>query len=108
MKILVLYAHPIEESFNAALHRLIVERLTAAGHAVDDLDLYAEDFDPRLSRAERLAYHDGRGPQDPADPYVRRLLAAQVPRWADLPIAVVQSAGTDNALYRLGDDMVVL
>lgn len=38
---------------------------------------------------------------------VRRLLAAQVPRWADLPIAVVQSAGTDNALYRLGDDMVV-
>ena len=76
MKILVLYAHPIEESFNAALHRLIIERLTAAGHAVDDLDLYAEDFDPRLSRAERLAYHDGRGPQDPADPYVRRLLAA--------------------------------
>jgi aminoglycoside phosphotransferase (APT) family kinase protein len=38
---------------------------------------------------------------------VRRLLAAQVPRWADLPIAAVPSAGTDNALYRLGDDMVV-
>lgn len=38
---------------------------------------------------------------------VRRLLAAQFPRWADLPIAPVPSAGTDNALYRLGDDYVV-
>jgi aminoglycoside phosphotransferase (APT) family kinase protein len=37
---------------------------------------------------------------------VGRLLAAQFPRWADLPIARVPSAGTDNALYRLGDDMV--
>ena len=38
---------------------------------------------------------------------VRRLLAAQFPQWADLPIAPVPSAGTDNALYRLGPDMVV-
>ena len=37
---------------------------------------------------------------------VRRLLAAQFPQWADLSIAPVQSAGTDNALYRLGDDLV--
>jgi putative NADPH-quinone reductase len=77
MKILVLYAHPVETSFNAALHALIVERLAAAGHEVDDCDLYAEDFDPRLTRAERLAYHDPRGPGDPADPYVARLLAAE-------------------------------
>jgi aminoglycoside phosphotransferase (APT) family kinase protein len=38
---------------------------------------------------------------------VGRLLAAQFPQWADLPIKPVDSAGTDNALYRLGDDMVV-
>ena len=38
---------------------------------------------------------------------VRRLLAAQFPQWVDLPIERVRSAGTDNALYRLGDDMVV-
>jgi aminoglycoside phosphotransferase (APT) family kinase protein len=38
---------------------------------------------------------------------VGRLLAAQFPPWADLPIRPVPSAGTDNALYRLGDDMVV-
>lgn len=38
---------------------------------------------------------------------VRALLAAQFPQWAQLPIAAVPSSGTDNALYRLGDDMVV-
>jgi aminoglycoside phosphotransferase (APT) family kinase protein len=38
---------------------------------------------------------------------VGRLLAAQFPQWADLPIEPVISAGTDNAIYRLGDDMAV-
>jgi putative NADPH-quinone reductase len=76
MKILVLYAHPVETSFNAGLHRMIVERLTGAGHAVDDCDLYAENFDPRLTRAERLGYHDERGAGDPAALYVERLLRA--------------------------------
>ncbi len=38
---------------------------------------------------------------------VRRLLAAQFPQWADLPITPVPSAGTDNALYRLDQDMAV-
>ena len=37
---------------------------------------------------------------------VRRLLGGQFPQWADLPIEPVLSAGTDNALYRLGDEMV--
>ena len=38
---------------------------------------------------------------------VGRLLAAQFPQWAELPIEPVRPFGTDNALYRLGDDMVV-
>lgn len=38
---------------------------------------------------------------------VRRLLAAQFPEWASLPVEPVPSSGTDNALYRLGDEMVV-
>jgi aminoglycoside phosphotransferase (APT) family kinase protein len=38
---------------------------------------------------------------------VRLLLARQFPHWAHLPIAQVDSAGTVNALYRLGADMVV-
>ncbi len=38
---------------------------------------------------------------------VGRMLAAQFPKWADLPIESVASAGTENAIYRLGDDMAV-
>ncbi len=38
---------------------------------------------------------------------VRRLLAAQFPQWADLPIEPVESAGTVHAIYRLGKDMAV-
>jgi aminoglycoside phosphotransferase (APT) family kinase protein len=38
---------------------------------------------------------------------VGRLIAEQFPHWVDLPIAPVPFRGTDNALYRLGDGMVV-
>jgi len=38
---------------------------------------------------------------------VGRLLAAQFPQWADRSIEPVQSAGTDNAIYRVGSDMAV-
>lgn len=38
---------------------------------------------------------------------VQRLLAAQFPQWASLPLRRVVSFGTDNALFRLGDELVV-
>ncbi len=38
---------------------------------------------------------------------VGRLVAAQFPQWAGLRIESVLSSGTDNALYRLGEDLVV-
>src|SRR5437899_9726698 len=38
---------------------------------------------------------------------VSRLVAEQLPHWADRPIEPALPQGTDNALYRLGDDMVV-
>jgi aminoglycoside phosphotransferase (APT) family kinase protein len=38
---------------------------------------------------------------------VARLLAGQFPEWASLRIEPVSPLGTDNALYRLGEDMVV-
>ena len=40
------------------------------------------------------------------DALVRGLLRAQQPQWADLPLRRVVSSGTDNAMFRLGDDMV--
>jgi aminoglycoside phosphotransferase (APT) family kinase protein len=41
------------------------------------------------------------------EPLVRRLLQSQFPDWADLPLDRVQSDGTDNAIFRLGDTMSV-
>jgi aminoglycoside phosphotransferase (APT) family kinase protein len=38
---------------------------------------------------------------------VRALLRSQHPQWADLPIERVASSGTDNAMYRLGEDLAV-
>jgi len=38
---------------------------------------------------------------------VRRLVASQHPQWTDLPIERVVSAGTDNDMYRLGDELAV-
>lgn len=38
---------------------------------------------------------------------VGRLLAAQFPQWAGLPLHPVPSGGTANAIYRLGDDLAV-
>jgi aminoglycoside phosphotransferase (APT) family kinase protein len=38
---------------------------------------------------------------------VYRLINAQFPQWEGLALKSVQSAGTDHALYRLGDEMVV-
>ena len=38
---------------------------------------------------------------------VRRLLTAQFPRWAGLPIEALPLGGTDNAIYRLGDELSV-
>jgi len=41
------------------------------------------------------------------DTLVRRLLAAQFPAWAELPIEALPVGGTDNAIYRLGDELSV-
>jgi putative NADPH-quinone reductase len=58
VRFLVVYCHPVETSFNAAVHRLTVDTLTGGGHEVRDLDLYAMGFNPVLSREERINYLD--------------------------------------------------
>ncbi|MEL6585047.1 MAG: NAD(P)H-dependent oxidoreductase [Pseudomonadota bacterium] len=75
-RVLVLAAHPMEESFNQALHRQVVERLEGQGWHVDDCDLYAEGFDPVLSAEERRGYHEVETNLAPVAGYVERLRAA--------------------------------
>lgn len=53
MRVLVLFAHPLSDSFHGSLHRTITSALAKAGHRVDDCDLYAEGFEPLLSPEAR-------------------------------------------------------
>ena len=53
----------------------------------------------------RMKLHDGEVDIDLE--LVGRLVAAQFPRFADLPISAVKSTGTVNAIYRLGDHLCV-
>lgn len=74
---LVLFAHPCPESFSAALHKVVVDKLTARGWDVDDCDLNREGFSPVLTEAERRGYHDVGTNLTPVAGYVDRLRAAQ-------------------------------
>ena len=55
-----------------------------------------------MAQAKR---HDDEFPVD--DDLVRRLLRAQFPQWAELPLRPIEPPGTDHTLFRLGDDLVV-
>ena len=75
-RVLVVHAHPCEESFNAALYRETVAALTRGGWEVDACDLYAEGFQPVLTADERRTYHDTAVNTAPVQGYVDRLRAA--------------------------------
>ena len=76
MRVLVIYCHPVAESFAAAAHRTVLEALIEAGHEVTDVDLYAENFDPVMSRQERLDYLDTDRNERPVKRYDEQLAAA--------------------------------
>lgn len=58
MRILLVYTHPVAESFTAAVRDAALAGLAEAGHEVRVTDLYAENFNPVMSREDRLEYHD--------------------------------------------------
>jgi NAD(P)H dehydrogenase (quinone) len=59
MKNLVVLAHPIEDSFNAALAKSIVEALEAKGEEVIFKDLYKMNFNPTLTAQEMAEVREG-------------------------------------------------
>lgn len=77
MRILVVYANPVEVSFGARLRETAIATLRSRSHEIDDCDLYGELFDPVLSRKERLVYHDTDADRVGVKSYVDRLLAAE-------------------------------
>ena len=78
MKVHVVHAHPVEDSYNRALFNAVVETLTQRGHEVDALNLYDEAFLAVMSREERLNYHDVPGNLTAlTKPYVDRIMATE-------------------------------
>lgn len=59
MRLLIIIAHPLPDSYTHAIAAVARDTLTEGGHEVDWLDLYAEQFDPRLTEAERRSYFTG-------------------------------------------------
>ncbi|EHS50340.1 NAD(P)H dehydrogenase (quinone) [Rhizobium sp. PDO1-076] len=83
---LVVLAHPLSDSFASSLARTVRDTLETRGHVVDLLDLYGEDFDPRLTAAERASYMTGSYDASAVAPIVARLQAADgivlvFPQW---------------------------
>jgi putative NADPH-quinone reductase len=87
MRVLYLYAHPLPESFHAAIRAAALEGLHAAGHEVDFCDLYAEGFNPVLSAEERRGYHTLPDNRAPCEGYIQRVERAEAlvlsfPTWS--------------------------
>ena len=95
MRVLVVYAHPLETSYLSALHTRVVETLRERRWEVDDLDLYKERFDPVLSFEQMRSYVDVRKNAREVGAYVERLRAADAlvlvfPVWFDGLPAIMQ------------------
>jgi putative NADPH-quinone reductase len=75
-RVLVLHAHPCEESFSHAIRAAALRGLASQGATADLCDLYAEGFDPVMRSAERRGYHDTATNTRPVQAHVDRLIAA--------------------------------
>ena len=58
MRFLVLFCHPSQKSFSAALYNSTCTALQKAGHEIRKINLYKENFDPKLSLDEWNSYLD--------------------------------------------------
>lgn len=81
MRALLIQCHPSPESFTAGIGALTQRVLREGGAAVQALDLYAEGFDPVLSREGWEGYRDARA-RGPVARHVEAL------RWADALVFV--------------------
>ncbi len=96
MNVLVVWAHPSEDSFTHAVAEAATNGCRRADHDVTVLDLYAIGFVPAMSAEERAAYHGESPLLDPmtAD-HARLVQAADVlvfvyPTWWSGPPAIMK------------------
>lgn len=80
---LVVFAHPSEQSFNRAVCAAALAGLADGGHEVEYVDLYATGFAAAMSTAERRAYESD---QPVLDPQVARQI--ELIRWCEALVFV--------------------
>jgi NAD(P)H dehydrogenase (quinone) len=95
LRVLVVYAHPLETSFLSGVRRQAIDSLLGGGHEVDEVDLYAEGFDPVLPAAQMRSYVDVGLNTRGVESHVARLRAAEAlvlvfPVWFDGLPAIMQ------------------
>lgn len=110
MRILLVYAHPVPESFVAAVRDRAIAGLEAAGHEVRLADLNAEGFDPVMRAEERRRYHDPGLNEAPVGAELERLRTAEglifvYPTWWYGPPAMlkgwVERVWVPHATFRM-------
>ena len=73
MKVMVIYAHPWDGSFNHQILEATLSSLKKNGHEADLLDLYKDKFDPILDEKALSLYQEG-GYVDPkVEDYQKRI-----------------------------------
>ena len=77
MRVLLVVAHPLDNAFAKAATARIGATLERRGIEVDMIDLYADDFDPRLTAAERRGYFTTPYDSRAVAGYVARLMLAE-------------------------------
>jgi len=82
MRALVVYCNPNPQSFSAHLRDVVLGALAAKGAETRTVDLYADGFDPVMSREERGGYHTPGENERPVADYLSHL------RWCDTLIFV--------------------
>lgn len=83
MATLVVVCHPRPDSLTRAAAQRVLAGLAAKGELVRVIDLEGEDFDPRVSAAEKVAYEEG--PASRPDELAHHFDAL---RWADRVVLV--------------------
>ncbi len=82
MRVLLVYCHPCEESFNRAIRDRALATLAERDHEIELVDLYAEGFDPVMSGEERRGYHTPGDNEVPVAHHIALL------RWAEVLVFV--------------------
>jgi NAD(P)H dehydrogenase (quinone) len=76
LRVLLVYCHPRQDSFCAAVRNCCIAALEQAGHVVDLLDLYDRAFSPVLEAEEHRRYPDPAANRHGIEEYVALLQAA--------------------------------